>query len=114
MGAAERALARLEGRMAALRRALLAGDLAAVAALGCEIEGQAADLTALAGAEPAALRRLGEAARHNARLLAAARDALAAVRGRLGPAAEGSDFATYDAAGRRAPAAAPPRLERRA
>ncbi len=124
MDRAEQSLRRLDGRMADLRAALLGGDLATLEALAPEIERLADGLPALAQADPGALVRLGEAARHNARLLAAAREGFAAVRARLpAPAAgagagagAGAALSTYDAAGRRAPAAAagPLALERRA
>ncbi|HBG98193.1 MAG: hypothetical protein JKP98_01625 [Rhodobacteraceae bacterium] len=85
------------------RRALRAGDVAALAALA---DDKARLAEALADLPPdrmdsAALGRLRAAARHNDRMLAAALSGLRTARAKLDAARRGGVMETYDQGGRR-------------
>ncbi|NKX45002.1 hypothetical protein [Roseicyclus persicicus] len=86
------------------RRALLAGDLAALAALPDRLDRA---MRRLMAAPPDAdrLAALSAAARDNARLVDAARGGLARVTARTAPAT--ATLTTYDSRGQRQGAAAP-------
>jgi hypothetical protein len=97
----------LEDLLDAVRDALVAGDFAALAQLGDNID-------ALADTPPeadrAAARRLRAKAERNARLLQAAARGVKAALGRLSDIASGPTLTTYDAQGRKtavAPVALP-------
>ena len=100
-------LAQVERLLVEQRRALLAGDLAALAAMPERLEAAVRGL-ARGGATGAELARLAELAARNADLIGAAKGAVARTRAsRAETVAQG--LATYDSAGQRAPMAAPGR-----
>ncbi len=95
----------LEQLLDAARTALLAGDLAALAALTDRYE------RLLAGGlprDPAELGRVAAKADRNAMLLKAAARGIASARRRLAELSGGARFSTYDSAGRRGPLAEQP------
>jgi hypothetical protein len=81
-----------------VHRALLAGDLAALATLGPAVEAQAENPGALDPASAATLRRKAE---RNARLLQATLRGVRAARARLADLTLGPTLTTYDALGRK-------------
>lgn len=105
---AAQALSRVENLMVEQRRALLAGDLVALAAMPERLETALRGLAraSVAGAD---LARLAGLATRNAELIGAAKGAIARTRAsRTESAAPG--LGTYDSAGQRAPMAAQGRI----
>lgn len=80
------------------RSALLAGDVAALAALPDRLANAMRQLAA-SGSDPGALRALAQMAGRNAQLVLSAREGLARARRDATPSAP---LTTYDAQGRRA------------
>jgi hypothetical protein len=89
----------LEDLLDQVAEALLAGDLAALAALAPMVEAGAA---ALSAPDPANADRLRVRAKRNARLLEAAARGVKAALGRLTEIARGPALTTYDARGLKA------------
>jgi len=97
---ADRALAGVEALLEQQRRALLAGDLAALAQMPDRLA-QALTVLAQHGLPSPVLARVQAAAGHNARLLLAAQRGVSQARGRReGERADA--LSTYDASGQRA------------
>lgn len=94
----------LEDLLDETHKALLAGDLAALAGLDDRLSAAADTLPPL---ELATARRLQRKAERNARLLQAAGRGLRAARARMAEIATGPGLATYDAQGRKAALADP-------
>ena len=89
----------LEDLLDQTRAALLQGDLAALAALGPQVEVVAESLGA---ADAATADRIRRKAQRNLTLLEASKSGLRAAQARLGDIFAAPTLTTYDAAGRKA------------